>query len=152
MTFKNFPVKSSPLTNIEIDDYAKKLNLKHYMKHRMLDEVKGKAKVNECGIINLDVSTGAGTHYVCHFKKGNNKIYFDSFGIKPPDKIVNYLKLQYEINNNIKSILCSNFRIQKEKDTNCGKYCLYVSYQLQKGYDFKDIIFDLLEEHKFEGV
>ena len=76
MTFKNFPVKNTPLTNIEIDEYAEKLNLKYYMKHRMLDEVKGKAKVNECGIINLDVSAGAGTHYVCYFKKGNDKILF----------------------------------------------------------------------------
>ena len=152
MTFRKFPVKNTTLTNIEIDEYAEKLNLKYYAKHRMLDEVKGKAKANECGIINLDVSTGPGTHYVSYFKKGNDKIYFDSFGIKPPDEIVNYLKSQYEINNHIKSILYSTFRIQKLKDTNCGKLCLYVLYQLQKGKDFKNIIFDLLEEHKFEGV
>ena len=28
MTFKNFPVKNSTITNIEIDDYAEKLKLK----------------------------------------------------------------------------------------------------------------------------
>ena len=143
MKFKDFPVPNSTLTNIEIDDWARKLNLKDYCPHRMLDEVKGKAKVNECGIINLDKSTGVGTHYVCYFKHGNNKIYFDSFGIKPPNEIINNLK---------SPILYQTFRIQKLKDTNCGRYCLYVLYRLNKGNDFKDIIFDLLEEHKFEGV
>ena len=143
MNFNKFPVKNSTLTNIEIDNYAKKLKLKHYMKHRMLDEIKGKAKENECGIINLDVSTGPGTHYVAYFKKGNDKIYFDSFGLKPPNEIINYLK---------SPILYQTFRIQKLEDTNCGKYCLYVLYRLNNGDDFKDIIFDLLEEHKFEGV
>ena len=68
MNFKNFPVNNSTLTNIEIDDYAKKLKLKHYVKHRMIDEIKGLAKENECGIINLDVSSGEGTHYKCYFK------------------------------------------------------------------------------------
>src|SRR5271156_1929659 len=142
MTFKKFPVKGSALTNIEIDDYAKKLKLQHYMKHRMIDEIKGIAKVNECGIINLDVSTGAGTHYVCYFKRGNLKIYMDSFGIKPPNEIVNYLK---------SPILYSTFRIQQLNNTNCGKYCLYVLYRLNNGDDFKSVVFDLLEEHKFEG-
>ena len=89
---------------------------------------------------------------MCYFKKGNDKYYFDSFGIKPPNEIVNYLKSQYELDNQIKSVLYSDFRIQQPEDTSCGKYCLYVLYQLQKGNDFKDIIFDLLEEHKFEGV
>ena len=143
MTFKNFPVKSTPLTNIEIDEYAKKLNLKHYVPHRMRDEIIGKPKTNECGIINTDLSSGNGFHYVAYFKKGNDKIYFDSYGIKPLIEIQRYLK---------SPILYRTFRIQQPDETSCGKYCLYVLYQLQKGKDFKDIIFNLLEEHKFEGV
>ena len=143
MKFQKFPVKTTPLTNIEIDEYAKKLNLQHYIKHRMLDEVKSKAKVNECGIINLDVSSGAGTHYVCYFKKGNDKYYFDSYGIKPPDEIVNYLK---------SPILYSTFRIQQANETDCGKYCLYALYRLNNGDDFKALVFDLLSERKTEGL
>ena len=102
MKFKDFPVPNTTLTNIEIDDWARKLELNNYVPHRMLDEIKSPAKVNECGVINLDASTGPGTHYVCYYKHGKTKIYFDSFGIKIPIEIINYLK---------SPILCSTFRI-----------------------------------------
>ena len=35
-----------------------------------------KAKLNECGILNLDSSSGDGTHWVMWFKKGKDKFYF----------------------------------------------------------------------------
>ena len=143
MKFKEFGVKNSTLTNIEVDNYAKKLKLKYYIPHRMRDELVGKPKANECGIINTNVSSGKGFHYVCYFKKGNSKIYFDSFGMKPLIQIRKYLG---------KNILYSTFRIQKLEDTNCGQLALYVLYRLNQGKDFKDIIFELLEENKFEGV
>ena len=50
-----------------------------------------KAKLNECGILNLDSSSGDGTHSVMWFKKGN-KIYFDSNGVQPPNELISYLK------------------------------------------------------------
>jgi hypothetical protein len=143
MKFKDFPVPNTTLTNIEIDDWARKLNLKDYCPHRMRDELIGKAKENECGIINTDESSGKGFHYVAYFKRGNTKIYFDSFGLNPLIEVQRYLGI---------NILCSDFRIQKLTDTNCGKYCLYVLYKLNNGNDFKDLILDLLEEQKFEGV
>ena len=46
----------------------------------MRDELIGKPKTNECGIINTDVSLEEGFHYVCYFERGVSKIYFDSFG------------------------------------------------------------------------
>ena len=142
MNFSDFPVKNTTLTNVEIDDYAKKLKLKHYIPHRMRDELIGTAQTNEWGIINTDVSRGKGFHYVAYFKKGNLKIYMDSFGIKPLIEVQRYLG---------KNILYQTFRIQQPDNTNCGKYCLYVLYRLNNGDDFKSIVFDLLEEHKFEG-
>ena len=123
MKFRDFPVKNVTLTNLEIDDYTKKLKLKHYISHRMRDELIGKPKTNECGVINTDISSGKGFHYVCYFKKGNSKIYFDSFGLKPLIEIQRYLG---------KNILYSTFRIQKLEDTNCGKYSLYVLYRLNQ--------------------
>src|SRR5271157_1119296 len=143
MRFKEFQIPNTTLTNIQIDEYANKLKIKHYIPHGMLDQVKGKAKTNECGIINLDKSSGPGTHYVGYFKKGNDKIYIDSFGLKPPIEIINYLK---------SPILYSTFRIQKLDESNCGKYCLFILYGLSKGDDFKDVIFSLLEERTTEGV
>ena len=43
-----------------------------------------KAKLNECGMLNLDSSSGDGSHWVMWFKKGKNKFYFDSYGVQPP--------------------------------------------------------------------
>ena len=35
------------------------------------DNLPTKTKLNECGILNLDSSSGDGTHWVMWFKKGN---------------------------------------------------------------------------------
>ena len=35
---------------------------------------------NECGIVNLNTSHQVGNHWVCYFKDGKQRIYFDSFG------------------------------------------------------------------------
>ena len=40
-----------------------------------------KDKLNEYGILNLDSSSGDGTHWVMWFKKGKDKFYFDSYGV-----------------------------------------------------------------------
>ena len=39
-----------------------------------------KRKLNDCGILNCDSSSGDGTHWVMRLKKGNDKFYFDSYG------------------------------------------------------------------------
>ena len=67
ISFKNFPVKNKTLTNLDINDYAKKLNIRHFIGHRMRDELVGKPKNNECCIVNCDLSSGNGTQYVCYF-------------------------------------------------------------------------------------
>lgn len=37
-------------------------------------------KYNESVIVNLDNSTGKGTHWVAYKKRGYNVLYFDSIG------------------------------------------------------------------------
>ena len=48
--------------------------------------------INECGVLNLDSSSGDGTHWVTWFKKGKQKFYFDSYGVQPPSELIDYLK------------------------------------------------------------
>ena len=51
-------------------------------------------KINEAAIVNLDDSTGPGTHWVAYRKTGNNVRYFDSFGnLNPPKDLINYLEV-----------------------------------------------------------
>lgn len=71
---------------------------------------------NECGIVNLDSSTGSGTHWVAYYKKGNVIDYFDSFGnLQPPIELINYLGERINYN---------YFQYQKFNSINCGHLCL----------------------------
>lgn len=71
----------------------------------------------ESGIVNLDNSSGPGTHWVAYRKRGSIVNYFDSFGnLRPPRELVNYFRGS-EINYNYE-------RQQNYNAVNCGHLCL----------------------------
>ena len=74
---------SKPLSNLEIIDAAKKLSLYGFRGVFWRDTLPTKTKLKECGILNLDSSSGDGTHWVMLFKKGKEKFYFDSYECNP---------------------------------------------------------------------
>ena len=51
-----------PLSNLEIIDAAKNLSLYGFKGVFLRDTLPKKVKLNECGILNLDSSSGDGTH------------------------------------------------------------------------------------------
>ena len=57
------------LSNLDIIDAAKNLSLDGFREVFLRDTLPKKAKLNECGILNLDSSSGDGTHWVCGSKK-----------------------------------------------------------------------------------
>lgn len=89
----------------------------------------------ECGIINLDDSNGAGTHWTAYFKDNDNSYYFDSFGLPPPNEIAQFLG---------RPITYNTFQVQKSGDTICGQLCLYVLQQLYQKRQFKDVVLELI--------
>lgn len=90
----------------------------------MRDSLPKKPWKNEAAIVNLDSSSGPGTHWVCYRKKGLDVFYFDSFGdLKPPIELRRYLK-----NCRIKY----NFeRRQNFNEIICGHLCLEFLYKHQ---------------------
>ena len=60
---------NKPLSNLEIIDAAKNLSLCGFRRVFLRDTLPKKLKVNECGILNLDTSSGDGTHWIMWFKK-----------------------------------------------------------------------------------
>ena len=60
---------NKPLSNLEIIDAAKKLSLCGFRGVFLRDTLPKKLKLNECGILNLDSSSGDGIHWVMWFKK-----------------------------------------------------------------------------------
>lgn len=80
------------------------------------------ARFCECGIVNLDASSGPGTHWVAYYKYGNQSEYFDSFGnLQPPIELKTYLgdNIQYNYK-----------RYQKFNTIVCGHLCLKFLYHM----------------------
>jgi hypothetical protein len=127
------------LTNIQVLNKAEKLKLPNF-KYYSRDELVGK-KCNaiECGVVNLDDSSGEGTHHVAYWREGNSKYYFDSFGAPPPKELIKYLG---------KNILFSTYQVQQHNETNCSEWCLYVLNELNKGREYMDVITNIVSSHK----
>ncbi|GFT84273.1 uncharacterized protein TNCV_1150641 [Trichonephila clavipes] len=114
------------------------------MKHRKgfrdwftIDTLPKKMRKNENGIINLDIITGDGTHWVCYYNDPKYEFieYFDPFGeymsddYELPEEIEKYLKTS---NKHIR--YSSNF-LQKPSSVKCGYYCM--KYIIERNKDSK---------------
>ena len=112
---------NKPLSNLEIIDAAKKLSLDGFGWVFLRDTLPTKTKLNECGVLNLDSSSGDGTHWVMWFKKGKNKFYFDSYGVQPPSEQIDYLK---------SPIFYNSERVQQNGEVFCEHLCHFTLKQL----------------------
>jgi len=130
-------IPETPFSNVNIEKYVKILKIKHFRGCYMRDELKDlKLKNTECGVLNLNLSNESGSHWTCWFKVKNKKYYFNSFGLQPPQELVDYLG---------SPILYSTFQLQRLQDQNCGKWCLTVLKNLSDGRDFIDLILSFVK-------
>jgi hypothetical protein len=107
------------LSNLNLVDLAMKLKLP------LLDVCsKDKLPKTRVGsyIVNLENSTGGGTHWVLvKVFPGKEAIYFDSFGLSPPEEIVRF----------VKHFAMNNREIQDYSASTCGYFCLACDYYLE---------------------
>ena len=61
-------LQNKPLSNLEISDAAKKLSLYGFRGIFLRGTLPKKPKLNECGILNLDSSSGDDTHWLMWLK------------------------------------------------------------------------------------
>ena len=127
----NLVLPNKPLSNIELLEAARKLKIPNFRGVSLRDILPKKPKKKECGILNLDDTTGSGTHLVAWYKNGTEKKYFDSYGLQPPNELVDYLH---------SPILYNTERVQPYDQVFCGHLCLYVLKQLGGGQHLQDII------------
>ena len=127
----NLVLPNKPLSNIELLEAARKLKIPNFRGVSLCDILPKKPKKKECGILNLDDTTGSGTHWVAWYKNGTEKKYFDSYGLQPPNELVDYLH---------SPILYNTERVQPYDQVFCGHLCLYVLKQLGGGQHLQDII------------
>ena len=95
------------------------------------DTLPTKTKWNECGILNLDSSSGDGTHWVKWFKKCKDMFYFDSYGVQPPSELIAYLE---------SSIFYNSERVQQNGEVFCGHLCLFTLKHLSLGNNLQTVI------------
>ena len=82
----------TPLSNFDLIDAAKKLAIKNFRGVFMKDQLPKQPKRVETGIINLDNSSGEGTHWVAYAIDPRGIVYFDSYGLAPPKEFMRYIK------------------------------------------------------------
>ena len=68
-----------------------------------------------------------------------HKFYFDSFGVQPPNELIEYLS---------SPIFYNTEKMQPDGEVICGHLCLYVLYRLSRGEGFQEIINDLYQDVK----
>lgn len=105
---------NKPLTNIDLNNMCNALDipLKAIL---MKNEVK-RGMPDGCYIINLDDSTGGGTHWTGYLQKNKEVCYFDSYGVYPPQDL-------FEIFQDENTEITSNpYDIQDYNSILCGYY------------------------------
>ena len=110
ISVENVMLQNKPLSNFELENVART----SFRGIFLLDTLPKKLNKKECGIVNFDKSGGPGTHRVAWYKNGKTKIYFDSYGVPPPIKVVEYLG----------SLICYNTdQLQPAVQVFCGHLC-----------------------------
>ena len=116
-------------SNFDIEDIMSKTDgfKGVYTKSDIPDIEKG-----ESIIINLDDDEG--THWVACFH-GDYIEYFDSFGLPPPNNVLNMMKRM-----NKKALYCTS-QIQEATSTFCGYFCMYYIKKTKQDVPIYDILY-----------
>ena len=137
-------IPDKALSNFELLDYAKQLNIPNFRGVFMRDELPNKPWKNETGVVNFNSSLEPGSHWVAYYKNGKQRIAFDSFGQVILAELRNYLKTENEKNDAV--IQRNTDIVQKYNTQICGHLCLYVLKSLSLGKSFREILNHLTEK------
>ena len=134
------------LSNFDLIKYARVLKIQDFRGVFMRDTLPKSPNHTECGIVNFNKSDQAGSHWVCYYKKGENRIYFDSFGQVTPIEIQKYLKTKMEFDMN-KAVIQRNTDIVQHVNTHvCGHLCLIVLTALTRKHLSYQSVLNILND------
>ena len=131
ISIKNIILPNKPLSNFKLEDVAKRLKIPSFRGVFLLDTLPKKPNKKECGIVNFNKSDGPGTRWVAWYKNSKTKIYFDNYGVQPPNEVIRYLG---------KPIRYNTDRVQPVGQIFCGHLCLYVLKELSVGHEFQKVL------------
>lgn len=124
-------VRPSGISNHELRQLSKPL--KNFQDFVMLDELDRVDPEKSSCVLNLDKSTGGGTHWTC-FSSYDEVVYFDPFGLDPPEGVKDLLKQVSD------RPLYNSTRIQPLNSVLCGLYCMYFLLEVNNGKKPLDVI------------
>ena len=131
ISVENVMLPNKPLSNFELEDAAKRLEVPSFKGVFLLDTLPKKPNKKECGIVNFDKSGSPGKHLVAWYKNDKTIIYFDSYGVQPPIKVVGYLGRPLRYNTD---------QLQPAGQVFCGHLCLYILKELGAGHEFQSVL------------
>ena len=131
---ENVILPNKPLSNFELEDAAKRLNIPSFKGVFLLNTLPKKPNKKECGVVNFNKSGGPGTHWVAWYKNSRTNIYFDSYGVQPPIEVVEYLGSPIRYNTD---------QLQPARQVFCGHLCLHVLKELGAGHKFQNVLNNL---------
>ena len=132
----------------DLINYARKLNIPYFVGVMMRDELPSYPRLNECGILNLENHLQQGSHWICWYKKGKTRYYFDSFAEPPPLELLNYLKTSVELAQDLPCIIRNAITVQHDESSECGSLCLFVLKKLTSGIPFPEILTSLASRYE----
>lgn len=94
--------------------FARQLEIPYFRGVFMRDKLPKKVSKKESGIINLDSYRGSGTHWVAYMKINDNVYYYDSFGVYPPQELIDYfgekctIYANYEQDQQFREVICGH--------------------------------------------
>ena len=135
----NVSVPDRPLTNIELSTYTRDLEITHFSVF-MRDTLSQYPFNIACGIVNLNASGQSGSHWVCYYRNGSDRSYFDSYGQITTVEIQRYLKTGIEFKRGSEVIQRNTDIVQAANTSVCGHLCLFILKSLTNGGKFQSIL------------
>ena len=90
-----------------------------------------------CVVTNCDSHNGPGTHWNGWFVTKSIIFFFDTYGRSPRDSS---LPRSYSLFVKNRKIVYNRKIVEGIFSNTCGQFCIYVLYQLCKGYQWRNII------------
>ena len=92
-------------------------------------------QLNGLYIVNDEISSAAGSHWIIVFFDEKQAVFFDSFAKTP-----NTYGLDGKLKNIGKKFSQLQFPLQSSLSTLCGEYCIFFSYHLSRGHSLQQVM------------
>lgn len=131
----------TPLSQYDLLDLVERFEIPYFKGIFMRDDLPDYLWKEECGIMNLDILKGKGTHWTSWYKKGDICFYFDSFGLPASNEFHVYMKCD---------VYHSTYHIQDVRDVICGHLSILILFlQTVCRASFNDALLYIINGSKY---